>query len=177
MNSLREFGRLLRRFDTDALFVKPTENAFVQFFRFIFVGGLAALVDLAVATLCYETFGLKAAQLTLWGFDAGALLANGAGFLLGLVVNYILSILWIFKSNMNRVKEFTSFALIGLVGLGVKLAAVALLERFVFNLHAALFGVIPMVSVVNLIATFVAFLWNFTARKYFLYTERHREDN
>lgn len=138
---MKEFLSLLFHFRKRELFILPTNNGFVQFFRFIFVGGIATLTDLFSTTFCYETLGLRTAHINLFGFDAGLLIASTVGFVLGLVVNYVLSVLWIFRSeNINRVKEFTAFTVIGLIGLGVKLLAVAIMERYIFDLHTPLFG-------------------------------------
>ncbi len=173
---MKEFLNLLLHFKTKELFVDPTENGFVQFFRFVFVGGIATVVDILIATLSYEWLGLKALSLSLFGFDGGLLLANALGFVIGLTTNYLLSIIWIFRyQNINRVKEFLSFALIGIMGLAIKLVTVGLLERFVFNMNVSLLGMIPMVTVVAAIGTLVAFVWNFLARKVFLYSEKNIE--
>ena len=173
---MKEFLNLLFHFKTKELFVDPTDNGFVQFFRFIFVGGIATVVDILVATLTYEWMGLKALSLSLFGFDGGLLLANALGFVVGLATNYTLSIIWIFRyQNINRVKEFLSFALIGIMGLAIKLVTVGLLERFVFNMDTSLLGMVPMVTVVAAIGTVVAFVWNFLARKLFLYSDKNIE--
>jgi putative flippase GtrA len=173
---MKEFLSLFFPFQKEALFLEPTENGFVQFFRFVFVGGIATVVDVAVVTLSYEVWGLQAAALTFLGFDAGALLAGTLGFLVGLTVNYLLSIVWIFRnSNINRVREFLSFALIGVVGLFIKLLCVGTLERFVFDLNDSFLGIIPMVTIVSCIATVVAFVWNFVAKKFILYSGKNRE--
>ncbi len=173
---MKEFLHLLFHFKTKALFVDPTENGFVQFFRFVFVGGIATVVDILIATLTYEWLGLKTLSLSLFGFDGGLLLANALGFLVGLATNYTLSIIWIFRyQNINRVKEFLSFALIGIMGLAIKLITVGCLERFLFNMNASLLGIVPMVTVVAAIGTVVAFIWNFLARKLFLYSDKNIE--
>ncbi len=176
MNSLKEFLRLLFHFQTKALFVDDTRNGFVQFFRFVFVGGIATVVDIFTVTAAYEWCGLQNARLIWLGFDGGLLLAGALGFVVGLTVNYLLSIVWIFRhQNINRLKEFVSFALIGLVGLVIKLLITALLERFVFNMQAVVLHVIPMVTVVAAIGTLVAFVWNFAARKWLLYNRKSME--
>ncbi len=173
---MKEFLHCLFHFKKEELFVAPTENGWIQFFRFVFVGGIATVVDILVATVTYEWMGLNNAHLPLLGFDGGLLLANGLGFLVGLITNYTLSVLWIFPyKNINRVKEFLSFTLIGIAGLGMKLLVVALLERFVFNMERVLLGFIPMVTLVAAIGTLVAFVWNFVARKFILYNQTNRE--
>jgi len=80
-----------------------------QFFKYVVVGGLAFIVD-------YTTLFLLT-QFT--GFHY--LLAATAGFLLGLVINYLLCIGWIFDQRIieNPKLEFTVFALIGVTGLGL----------------------------------------------------------
>ncbi len=171
---MKEFLNLLFHFNTKALFVDPTQNGFVQFFRFVFVGGIATVVDILVATASYEWLGLKALSLSLLGFDGGLLLANALGFTVGLITNYSLSIVWVFRhQNINRVKEFLSFTVIGLMGLAIKLITVALLERFVFNMNSVFMGFLPMVTLVASIGTLVAFIWNFLARKLFLYSDKN----
>ncbi len=173
---MKEFLYLLFHFKKDELFILPTENGFVQFFRFVFVGGIATVVDILIATASYEWLGLKALSLSLFGFDGGLLLANALGFIVGLVTNYLLSIVWIFRhQNINRMKEFLSFTVIGMIGLGIKLVVVGFLERFVFNMNAVLLGIIPMVTLVTALGTVVAFIWNFLARKLFLYSDKNIE--
>ena len=48
---MRELFSLLRRMDMQGLFRRPTTNAMVQFFRYAFVGGFAAVVDWGVVWL------------------------------------------------------------------------------------------------------------------------------
>jgi putative flippase GtrA len=78
------------------------------------VGGAAFLVD--SATL----FVLTAAA----GFHY--LVSAAAGFTLGLIVNYLLSRWWVFRkrSLSNAALEFSLFALIGIVGLGLNEALI-----------------------------------------------------
>ena len=176
MKALAAFVKLLFPFQPKALFVTPTTNGFTQFFRFIFTGAIASLADLAVATLLFEAGGLEAAAWHILGFDVGALLANAAGFVVGLTVNYLLTVIFVFRyQNLNRAKEFLSFGAVGIIGLLIKLVTVALLSRYALDLSAQVLGCIPMVTVVSVIGTLVAFLWNFFARKYGLYSKKSRE--
>ncbi len=170
---MKEFISLLFHFRFKQLLVLPTQNTFVQFFRFIFVGGIATVVDVLAVTFSYEMLGFKNLDLPRFDFDVGLLLAGTIGFVLGLAVNYFISIIWVFRNqNLNRVKEFLSFAVIGVFGLVIKLIVMVLLERYVFDISVFLFGVIPMVTVVSMIATLVAFVWNFVARKFILYSTK-----
>ena len=106
--------------------VEPTDDGFIQFFRFIFVGGSATLVDIFTGWL-FVTYIIKS-DVSFFGLFSLSrdVLSVAVGFLIGLVVNYILSILWVFKrKDINRVAEFTSFAVIGIIGLLIKSGVVA----------------------------------------------------
>ena len=91
------------------LFKQRPEGTFGQFLRYLFVGGLAFVVD----------FGCLVALTELAGFHY--LNSAVVAFIAGLAANYVLSISWVFKqrSYRNRAVEFAIFALCGVVGLGL----------------------------------------------------------
>ena len=89
-----------------AVLFEKTQSTPLQFLRYIFVGGGAAAVDTGTLYLLYARFGVH------------HLGAAAVGFLLGLLLNYFISILWVFQSRGNFKQEFLLFALIGLGGLG-----------------------------------------------------------
>ena len=60
------------------LFVEETNNTFIQFFRSLFVGGIATVADMAVLIFFRELFGM---------FED---IAAVFGFIVGLAVNYII---------------------------------------------------------------------------------------
>ena len=124
---MRRFLSLLFHGRFRELLLEPTDDGFIQFFRFLFVGGAATLVDIGAGWLFFHF--CRPADLVLFGLTvSGGVQATAVGFLLGLVANYFLSILWVFrKANVNRVVEFLSFAAIGLVGLLVKSVTFSLL--------------------------------------------------
>lgn len=137
------------------LFVGDTDNTFIQFFRYCFVGGFATVVDWGLsALLFYLVFGQQL-----------AVLCNGLSFVAGLLVNYFLSTFWIFKSSKinNRFLEFLSFAAIGVVGLLLTLG-------ITWGFEAALKDVTSLYQIIaKVVSTAVSFLWNFFARKYLLF--------
>ena len=49
---MKEIFRLIKKFDMKGLFIIPTNNALLQFFRYIFVGGVATIADWGVLFLC-----------------------------------------------------------------------------------------------------------------------------
>ena len=85
-----------------------------EFLRYAVVGGLAFLVDFAT---------LVAAQELLFGrLACGVYLSTVCGFVAGLAVNYVLSLLFVFTQAKDRGKgrsvgAFLVFGVIGLLGL------------------------------------------------------------
>ncbi len=146
------------------LFFGHTENTWIQFFRYCFVGGLATVVDWALSSLLF--------YLVFSGTGYAAF-CNGVSFVAGLLVNYFLSIVWIFQQSSvkNRFLEFLSFAAIGLVGL---LLTIGITKGFAWAWEevTSLYQIISKV-----ISTAVAFFWNFFARKYLLYTKKTTKES
>ena len=149
--------------------LERTNNTAGQFIRYVFVGGGATVVQWGLLVLLKEVFGLNAN------------LANLIGFTGGLVCNYIISSVWVFDKKQsvikNRYGEFTAFAVIGIVGLGINQGLIWLFDNPIAESKA--FGnVIPTDKYYlagQIIATGTAFFWNFFARKYLLYNRTSRE--
>lgn len=129
------------------LLYSSTNNIFIQLFRYLFVGGTAFVVD----------FGLLAALTELFGIPY--YISAAAGFIGGLTVNYVLSIIWVFdsaaKSKRDRMVEFLVFAIIGVVGLG--------LNALIIWFFTEKIGIHYMIS--KIISTITVFVWNFLGRR------------
>jgi putative flippase GtrA len=127
------------------LFIENTKDIKLQFFRYLFVGGIAAVVN--IGTLYIFTDIIKIHYL----------IANAIGFLLGLTVNYILSRLLVFSVEKadNRIFEFLSYSVIGLLGLG--------LDTLFMWIGTSLISIYYMLT--KVISTGLVFIWNFGARK------------
>ena len=137
------------------LLVNRTENSFVQFFRYGLVSGVALLVDFGSLVFFTEVFHLH------------YLTSATLGFVLGLITNYLLSVLWVFdKSKYSFWVEFLTFCLIGVVGLGI--------NNGVMWLLTSSFGVFYVYS--KIVATGFTFIWNFTARKLILFNSKGSKD-
>ena len=131
------------------LFKEETENTLIQLFRYGFVGGAAFLVDYGVLVLLTEVFGMH------------YLLSATISFILGLITNYLLSVVWVFDNRTlgNRWAEFTVFAIIGVIGLG--------LNALIMYVCTDKMGIHYMIS--KIISTVIVFFWNFFARKIVLF--------
>lgn len=87
-----------------------------QIVKFGIVGAIAFVVDFVITNivaLLFRKVGMEATTAAL----IGALF----GFVISVIVNYLLSMKWVFvrKEDMNRGKEFTIFVVLSLIGLGL----------------------------------------------------------
>ena len=147
----------------NARLLNKSNSTAAQFKRYVFVGGGATVVQWGILVLLKEAFGINAN------------LANAVGFVGGLVFNYIISSIWVFDTSSvkNKAAEFSAFALIGVVGLLINQGLIWLFDKALTGKD--LFGgIIPQNKyylVGQVIATSLAFFWNFFARKYLLYNK------
>lgn len=172
---LTEVKQILKQHQFKKLFSGDTENTFIQFFRYCFVGGFATVVDWGLSLLLFYwvfsryNFPFIDRLLTIMDVSPDyAILSNGLSFVAGLLANYFLSTFWIFKQSkmQNRFLEFLSFAAIGVVGL---LLTIGITKGFAW----ALADVTSLYQILSkVVSTAVAFFWNFFARKYLLYTKK-----
>lgn len=134
------------------LLVTETENTLVQLFRYTFVGGVAFIVDFGLLLVLTETGGIN------------YLVSAAIAFTAGLTINYLLSIQWVFASRTlaNRRAEFSIFAFIGIVGLGLN-------ELFLWIFTDGA-GWHYLAS--KIVATAIVFFWNFLARRFILFRKR-----
>lgn len=169
-SSLGEIKELIRTKNFGAFFKGKTDNTYIQFFRYIFVGGLAAVFDWAISSLIFFfVFGAKTgAVLGVMSWFTWSVASNGAGFIGGLILNYILSTCFVFQNSVvkNRFLEFLSFAAIGLVGLFITFGITWGFELLLAD-STSLFQLIG-----KIVSTAVAFIWNFFARKILLYRKK-----
>ncbi len=134
----------------DKLFRDKTNSTIIQLFRYAFVGGIAFFADYGVMVFLTEFFGIY------------HIISASIGFIVGLTVNYLLSIIWVFdvSTKKNKWAEFSIFTLIGIIGL--------ILNAGIIYLFSDIIGLDYKIS--KLISTALVFLWNFFARKIILFT-------
>ena len=147
---MKDFIELLKRFDLKAIFISPTKNGFLQFLRYLFVGGIATVVDWGILFLLTDFFNVY------------HLVSAIIAFIAGLITNFFLSKLLVFKVNearVNPVMEFISYAIIGVIGLGIT-ELIMFLFTDCWNIHY-------LVS--KVIATVIVLAWNYIARKLIVY--------
>ncbi len=137
-----------------------SDSTMIQFLRSLVVGGIATAVDIGVA------------MLFVYAFKMNEQLAAAIGFIFGLAVNYLLSALWIFEKSKvtNRLGEFITFAVIGAIGLAIKLGLITLFEWLMRGAYFETWVFANLNELIrNGVATVLVFVYNFAARKLILY--------
>lgn len=138
------------KLDFKSLFITKSNNTFIQFFRYIFVGGVSFLAD-GGSLFLITTIGVN------------YLISVIFAFVIGLAVNYGLSKLLVFEnSSVNGKIEFLVYGIIGVIGLGF--------TEIIMYVLTEIAGLYFMVS--KVIATIIVLVWNFVARKITLYRKK-----
>jgi putative flippase GtrA len=137
------------------------KNNIFEFIRYIFVGGISALVDMGVLYIMTEfAFDGKKDGIALT-------LSVAAGFVFGLIVNYLLSQLFVFTSKEQREKgknasAFFIYAVVGLIGF--VLTELLMHIGMLFVSHEGLWYIL-----LNCFVKGVVLIWNYVGRKIFVY--------
>ena len=119
----------------------------VQLIRFGIVGVIATVIDVGVLALLKEAAHME------------VLVASALSFTAAVVVNYILSMLWVFKSKSeNKAKEFIIFVSLSIGGL--------LITQLVMWLGTEVVSIYYLT--VKVFAIIFESAYNFITRKIFL---------
>ena len=156
---MKEFLELLRKWRLKEIFFTPTQNSFIEFFRYLFVGGIATVVDWLFS------FGTERAVASLTPMPSQwvYVIATTVGFAFGMVTNFLLSRAFVFSAKTARARtktgEFLGHLTVGVTGL--------LLSYLIVWMGTSL--LVDAYMPFRMIATAVVFFWNYLAKKFFVY--------
>lgn len=133
----------------NALFKEDTDDVFVQFFRYLFVGGSAFLIDFFFLYFFTDICGVY------------YLVSATLSFIISLIYNYLISTYWVFNKNQikNKFIEFSIFSLIGVIGL--------IFTEILLYLFTDILGLYYLLS--KIITAIIVLFWNFIARRVMFY--------
>jgi len=125
---------------------------FKQIIKFIFVGGIAFLIDYSLLYILTEYFSIY------------YLYSSIISFIASLIFNYILSIKWVFNvSKKQSLKDFIIFIVLSIIGLLINgLIMYIMVDKIIIHY---MFG--------KLFSTFIVMIWNFITRKIFIEKQPH----
>lgn len=122
-----------------------------EFFRYIVSGVIAFLCDFGMLVFATEVLGIH------------YLISNIAGYAIGLVVSYTINVKWVFNHRRfgnNQRFEFVYFTTIVFVGLGISEGVLWLVTESAETHY----------TIAKIVSTFFVFLFNFVAKKFFLFS-------
>jgi putative flippase GtrA len=127
-----------------------------EFFRYALVGGIAFLADLGSLVICREFF--------FRNVSIGVYIAVAIGFIVGLIVNYSLSLMFVFsgrkyKNRGRTVSAFAVFAIIGVFGL--------LWTELGMWIGVSLLDL--NYSIVKVFVAVIVLFWNYLGRKFIVF--------
>ncbi len=137
------------------------KNLMNQILKFGVVGVFCFLIDFGLTTGLTNIFGVH------------YLISKFFGFVVSAIVNYILSIKFVFtqKKEMDKKKEFTVFLILSAFGLLINEVVMYICIDGIYANARVLRNMISdglMVSVSSVIATGIVMVYNFISRKLFL---------
>lgn len=137
---------------TNKLFVEKTDNIFLQFFRFIFVGGTAFLIDFFIYFALVQFLNVN------------YLISAAIAFFISVLANYYLSTSWVFNQSQieNRAIEFNIFLAISFVGL--------IFTEILLYVFTDMFSINYLWS--KIFASILVLFWNFSARRVMFYGKK-----
>ena len=142
----KTFNKILKFFHINLS--EEKEKLLLQIFKFIIVGGTAFVIDYVTLIICKEVFHLP------------TLLSAAIAFTISTIVNYILSVKWVFdvSDKHSNKRNFIVFIIFSLMGLGLTELIMWIGEDL---LHISYL-------IVKIIATAIVMIFNFVTRKIFL---------
>ena len=154
------------------------KQLFWEIVRFLCVGGLATLIDYIVFWL-FDALIFPACMPSGGFFETLSLvLAVALGFCVGLIFNWIFSVIFVFKNTGEQVevrskKAFGTFTAIGVIGLIISeigtVALVAALPQISLFGSVVLFGTEWKKWIAKAVMTVIVLIWNYIGRKRFIF--------
>ena len=134
---------------TEKVLIVETTDWKIQLFRYVIVGGFSFLIDYGLLYFLTEYANFY------------YILSASISFIVGLIVNYILSTKWIFRKSRlkNTVLEFIIYGIIGISGL--------ILNNSLLYIFTDFFQIYYMIS--KLITAVLVMGWNFVGRRIILF--------
>lgn len=130
-----------------------------EFFRYVLVGGISFLADFGTLTF-FEEIVFKSKE------NWQILVSTAAGFVVGLIINYILSLVFVFKKENNSssgktVGGFVVFTVVGIIGLGITEALMHLGVN-ILNFNYML---------TKIVTAGIVLVWNYLGRKILVFSK------
>ena len=137
--------------------------------RFALTGGVCFLVELAILILLKGKFGVD------------TLIATPIAFLISVILNYLLCVVWVFRGAENRgAGAKAGFLITSLIGLGLN-ELLMLLFRVTLGEDAVILTLgsrtFNMYVLNKCLATLIVMIWNYFSKRAVLYRKAKTSDD
>lgn len=145
----------------------PQNKFSISFISSLLTPKLLAFIKFGITGVC----GLVIDFSLTWFFkdelNFNKFLANGIGFTVAVICNYMINRNWTFKDNKSKSKlQFTAFFTVALIGLLLNSTIIFLLNNKLFvNFYIS-----------KAAAIFIVFFWNFSANYFFVFKSPDKEN-
>ena len=141
--------------------MEPKKGRAAEVIRFALTGGVCFLVELGVLILLKGVLGMD------------TLIATPLAFLVSVILNYFLCVVWVFKGTKNRgAGAKAGFLITSLIGLGLN-ELLMLLFRLILGEDAVILTLggreVKMYVLNKCLATLIVMIWNYFSKRSILY--------
>ncbi len=150
------------------------KQLFAEILRFLIVGGIATIADYFIAYAFIHWILPEKIVGATWSL----IVSTAMGFLVGLIVNWILSITFVFKQVKDKEKSTSNkslliFTVIGLIGLAITQVGMLLGEKILPSFK--LFSSVTFLGeewkwwLSKVVMTCIVLVWNYLGRKILIF--------
>ena len=141
--------------------MEQNKSRAAEVIRFALTGGICFVVELAVLILLKGRLGID------------TLIATPIAFLISVILNYLLCVIWVFRGAKNRgAGAKAGFLITSLIGLGLN-ELLMLLFRLTLGEEAVILTLgtreINMYVLNKCLATLIVMIWNYFSKRAVLY--------
>jgi len=141
--------------------MESKQNRTGEIIRFALTGGICFLVELGVLILLKGGLGLD------------TLIATPVAFLVSVILNYLMCVVWVFKGAKNtNAASKAGFLITSLIGLGLN-ELLMLLFRWMLGEESVILSLggkdIKMYVLNKCLATLIVMIWNYFSKRAVLY--------
>ncbi len=141
--------------------MEQNKSRAAEVIRFALTGGICFVVELAVLILLKGRLGID------------TLIATPIAFLVSVILNYLLCVIWVFRGTKNRgAGAKAGFLITSLIGLGLN-ELLMLLFRLTLGEDAVILTLgtkeINMYVLNKCLATLIVMIWNYFSKRAVLY--------
>ena len=141
--------------------MESKQNRTGEIIRFALTGGICFLVELGVLILLKGGLGLD------------TLIATPIAFLVSVILNYLMCVVWVFKGAKNtNAASKAGFLITSLIGLGLN-ELLMLLFRWMLGEESVILSLggkdIKMYVLNKCLATLIVMIWNYFSKRAVLY--------